>query len=724
MSWRLFTPVRIALLVGGFVAALCWQHFDYLSRIDIRAMDFRLLQRGPIEPLPNIVVVAVDNESLAQVGRWVWPRAIIADLIRRISAAGPKVVALDIVFSEPSDFNEQAGLTARPPGVSAEQWAMTQSALRAQDEVLANAIRESGRVILGYALDLSPEAPKPPGKHLTTYNWWKGKGKLKQMPGAIVNLPEIEAAGHASGYFNIFPDTFDGMVRRMPLALEYDSNIRMPLAMAALRAAIPDAPLSLNFNSDTRDVASVKFGPITIPVDEDGQLLINYRGRGETFPHISAAAVLRGEVPADQLKDKIVVVGVTATAVFDIRSTPFDEVFPGVEIHANVIDNVLKGDFIQRPRILVVAEMSTVLILAMLLGVAMIRARGVAAAITAIVMLLAYLAVSQWIFVNRGWPLSLIYPLLAVALTYVAVALQHYMTEERERKKMRSALDLYLSPSMAELLSRQPERLRLGGEQRELTVFFSDIRGFTTLTERLDPEVLSDILNEYLGDMTDIVFAHDGMLDKYIGDAVMAVWGAPLEQPDHARRACFATFEMVKRLPELNRQWEARGLPPLAIGCGLNTGPMKFGNYGSAQHMAMTVIGDNVNLGSRLEGLTKMYKTDIIAAESTVLQADGAIVARELDLVRVKGKAEAVRIFQLLGRSEERQRWDDLLAAFAKGVDAYRTQRWSEALAIFEAIVEKQPDDGPSHVFIERCQTLLAEPPGQDWDPVTTMESK
>lgn len=389
MSWRFFTPVRIALLIGALVSVLCWKHYDYLSRIDMRAMDFRLLQRGPIEPLPNIVIVAVDNESLAQVGRWVWPRAVIAELIRRISAANPKVIALDIVFSEPSDFNETSGLTARPKGVSPEQWNVTQSALRAQDQALAEAIRESGRVVLGYALDLSPEATKPPGKHLTTYNWWKGKGSVRKMPGAIVNLPEIEQAGRASGYFNIFPDEFDGLVRRMPLALQYDDNIRMPLALAALRVAIPNTPLSLKFNNDTGDVDSVNFGPIVIPVAEDGQLLINYRGRGETFPHISAADVLRGEVPVEQLRDKIVVVGVTATAVFDIRSTPFDEVFPGVEIHANVIDNILKGDFIQRPKILVITEMATVLILAMILGIAMIRARGVAAAITAVAMLMA-----------------------------------------------------------------------------------------------------------------------------------------------------------------------------------------------------------------------------------------------------------------------------------------------------------------------------------------------
>jgi len=688
-------------------------------------MDFRLLQRGPIAPLGNVVIVAVDNESLAQVGRWVWPRAIIADLIRRISAAEPKIIGLDIVFSEPSNFEEQLGLSARPKVVSPAQWNVTQTALRAQDQVLADALKDSGRTVLGYSLtfDRREPASADDDKYLTTYNIVRGRSKLKNASGAVVNLPEIAEGARAEGYFNVIPDEFDGAVRRMPMALPYKDQMRMPLALATLQAAIGGAPLNLIFD-ELEQVKSLRLGPVTIPVAEDGQLLINYRGPGGTFPHISAGAILRGEVPAEKLRDKIVLVGVTATAVVDIRVTPFDEIFPGVEIHANVIDNILKGDFIQRPNILIIVEIATVLILTMILGIAMMRARGIAAAVTAVAMLLAYLAISQMIFITRGWPLTLIYPLLAIVLTYVAIALQHYMTEERERKKMRSALDLYLSPSMAELLSQQPERLRLGGEKRDMTVFFSDIRGFTTLSERLDPEVLVEILNEYLGAMTDLVFAHDGMLDKYIGDAVMAVWGAPLPQPDHSTRACMATLEMVQRLDQLNAEWKERGWPRLDIGCGLNTGPMVFGNMGSTQHMAMTVMGDNVNLGSRLEGLTKTYRTNIIAAESTIQEADGMVVARELDLVRVKGKAEAVRIFQLLGRGEERERWDELVAAFAKGVDAYRTRRWDEALSIFEAIIEKRPEDGPSHMFIARCRALLSTPPGPDWDPVTTMESK
>jgi adenylate cyclase len=726
MKRRIFTPVRIALIFALLFAFVRFQNPLFLRLLDVRLMDFRLLTRGPIAPQPQVVIVAVDDESLAKVGRWVWPRAIIADLLRRITAAEPLVVALDIVFSEPSDFQERDGLTARPPGISPQEWKVTQASLRAQDQVLADAIRESGRIVLGYALDLGSRASQPSDEYLTTYNLVRGKQsgatKIANAPGAIVNLPEIEKEAVATGYFNVIPDAFDGGVRRMPLAMRYKDEMRIPLGLAALKAAIANAPLELKL--DEYGAEYVRFGPMSIPVAEDAQLLINYRGPGKTFPHISAASILNGEVAPEQLRGKIVLIGVTATAVLDIRVTPFDEIFPGVETHANVIDNILTGDFIHQPKWLVVLDIAALLILTMLLGAIMIRARGVAAALSAITLLAAYLVVSQMVFLTRGWPLAIIYPVLAVVIAYVAIALQHYLTEERERKKMRSALDVYLSPSMAELLSRHPERLQLGGDNRELTVFFSDIRGFTTLTERLDPEVLSEILNEYLGDMTDIVFAHDGMLDKYIGDAVMAVWGAPLPQADHARRACLATFDMVERLPELNKQWQARGLPPMAIGCGLNTGQMKFGNYGSAQHMAITVIGDNVNLGSRLEGLTKMYHTDIIAAESTVIEADGAVVARELDLVRVKGKAEPVRIFQLLGRGEHAARWAELVDAFAKGVDAYRTRRWQDALAIFEAIVEKRPDDGPSHMFIERCRALLASPPDTAWDPVTTMETK
>jgi adenylate cyclase len=727
MSWRQFTSVRIALLLGLLLAALRFENPDFLQALDARALDYRLRLRGPIQPAGQVVIVAIDDQSLAQVGRWVWPRTILAQLFERIDAAEPRVITLDIVFSETSIFQEQPELSARPASVSPQAWEMAQQTLQAQDDALAELIKKSGRIVLGYFLDFQKGAVPASPKYLSTYNLvsgsagGKGESKLEYARGANTNLEAFEEAARATGFFNVMPDA-DGPVRRIPLVLAYKDQMMLPLALSTLKVAAGKVPLRLKF--DDAGVKDLSFGPVSIPVDNEGKMLLNYRGPTKTFPHISAVDILRGHVPPETFRDKIVLVGVTATAVFDVRVTPFEEVFPGIEIHANVIDNILQGDFIRQPLLLVVVEMGVILAVTMLLGLAMMRARGVAGALTAVALLSGYIVGSQVLFVTLGWPLSVFYPLIAVSLTYASIALHHYVTEERERKKMRSALDLYLSPKTAELVSRDPEKLE--PDQRDLTVFFSDIRGFTTLTEKLDPEVLSNVLNEYLGGMTDIVFDHDGMLDKYIGDAVMAVWGAPLDQPDHARRACLATLDMVELLPELNQSWQKQGFikEPMQIGCGLNTGPMKFGNYGSKQHLAITVIGDNVNLGSRLEGLTKTYHVDIIVSEATMLAADGAVVFRELDQVKVKGKLEAVRICQLLGRYEHRDRWSDLIEGFAKGLKAYRERRWEDALSIFSAIVEKYPEDGPSQMFIDRCRILLASPPGPEWDAVVTMESK
>jgi adenylate cyclase len=410
--------------------------------------------------------------------------------------------------------------------------------------------------------------------------------------------------------------------------------------------------------------------------------------------------------------------------VQDIRVTPFDAVFPGVEIHANVIDNILRGDFISQPRFLVVGDILAILALSLIVGIAMRYVRGVAAAFATAAVVAAYLVGTQRLFVTEGLPLTLVYVLLAILLTYVSIALTHYLTEERERKKVRKVLELYLSPSMAEYVSDHPDQLKLGGEKRELTVFFSDIRGFTTISESLEPEALVELLNVYLGEMTQIVFRHEGMLDKYIGDAVMAVWGAPLPDPEHAKRACEATLEMVSRLRELNESWQPRGWPTLRIGIGINTGPMVFGNMGSAEHFSLTVMGDNVNLGSRLEGLNKLYGTTVLTAEATMDHIGDIVAKRELDLVRVKGKFQPVRIYEILGLASEQEKWGGLIERFAVGLAAYRERRWQEARGIFAAIAVEYHGDGPSKLYMERCEVMIAAPPGPDWEGVTVMETK
>ncbi|MFQ5665972.1 MAG: CHASE2 domain-containing protein [Candidatus Binatia bacterium] len=728
--WQRLTPLRIALLLGLALSALRFHGCQYLELIDARVQDYRFLQRGVEPASPDIVIVAVDDASLEKVGRWPWSRAVIARLVQRLAAAGAAVIGFDIVQSEATAEPDVDRLRHRVEDVDEHTWAAVRRALReetAEDELLARAVRASGRTVLGYFFDFDGKNRNANSVRVSSYNVvqnsrsGRGETQIPLAPMARANLPALSAAAREVGYFNFVPDR-DGSYRRVPLAIGFGAHVALPLSLAMLRVYRPGTALAIRFANF--GVESVRAGSVPVPVAEDGEMLINYRGPRGTFHHVSAMNVLAGKTNPATFRGKAVLVGVTAPALADVRVTPFDATFPGVEIHANVLDNVLRHDFLRHPHWIVGAEIGVILSAVLVLGVVLRYARGVTGALVAATLLAVFLAGSQWWFVAYGLPLSVVYPVLAIGLTYSAISLQHYVTEEGEKRKIRDAFGLYLSPDLARLVSERPDMLALGGEKRELTVLFSDIRGFTTISEELDPEVLVELLNEYLGTMTDVVFAHDGTLDKYIGDAIMAVWGAPVHQPDHAARACLAALGMVTALHDLDKDWARRGLPQLDIGVGLNSGPMVVGNMGSARRLSYTVMGDNVNLGSRLEGLNKLYGSRIIASESTIRAARDMVVARELDLVRVKGKHVPVRIFEVLDGASERERWVPLLERFEAGLTAYRQRRWDDAVAAFAAIVGECPEDGPAKLYLERCRAMLVAAPAPDWDGVTVMESK
>ncbi len=728
MNWSRVSSFRLALLLGIMLSALRISSCRYLELLDVGAVDYRLLQRGIQPASTDVVIVAIDDASLEQLGRWPWSRPLVARLLDRLVAADAAVVGFDIVQSEATVDHSLEGLRDRIEGVDDRTWAAVRRALShgaAEDEVLVSSVRTSNRAVLGYFFDFSvqPNAATLPVSAYNVVQNSDGHGRQDRVPVAPMargNLPDLTAAARAVGYFNFLPDA-DGSYRRVPLAIRFGKQIALPLSLAMLHVFRPEVPLAIRFAEF--GVESVRFGAVSIPTAEDGQMLINYRGPGQTFGHVSAADVLADRVPPETFRGKLVLVGVTAHALADVRVTPFDSVFPGVEIHANVLDNILRRDFLLQPRWIVLFEIAVILLSTLVLGGALHYARGVSGALAAVALLAGYLVSSQWMFVTYGLPLSLVYPLLAIALTYVAISVQHYVIEEREKRKIRNAFGLYLSPALAHLVSEKPEMLALGGDKRELTVLFSDIRGFTTLSESLEPETLVELLNKYFGAMNEVIFAHDGMLDKYIGDAIMAVWGAPLSQPDHAARACRAACGMVTRLRQLDDEWKERGWPVLEIGIGINTGPMVVGNMGSERRLSYTVIGDNVNLGSRLEGLNKLYGSTVIASQATV-QAAGEVVAREIDLVRVKGKRLPVRIYEILGLADERARWAALIAQFEEGMRAYRQRRWDDAIAAFGAVLRERPDDGPARLYLGRCQGMLQMPPDPDWDGVTVMEVK
>lgn len=721
------SPLRLALCAGVLVSIVRWSGCGFLELIDSRTVDYRLLQRGVQPASSEVVIVAVDDASLAEIGRWPWPRRVRAQLIRRLEEAGAAVIGVDAVDSEAGTSACAAELPERFPGVAEEQWTEFRTALLAasqDDRELAEAIRDSGRTVLGYFFNL--DGPfGPTTARASRYNAVqsadrRGHRKAIEARSVVGNLPELNEAAREVGYFNVVPDS-DGFVRRYPLVIRFGEEFFLPLPLAMLRVYRPESPLALRFAEF--GVEAVRFGTRAVPVAENGEMLLNYRGPGHTFRHVSAVDVLAGRVPAEVFRDRLVLIGVTARAVYDIRVTPFDPVFPGVEIHATVLDNILRGDFLWQPKLVVVFEIAIILGLCIFLGVSLRRLRGMWGSAVGFGLLAGYFVGSQWIFLWYRVPLSLAYPFLAIFFAYAAVVVHQYMVEERKKRTLRNALELHLSPAVARHVRSNPDMMRLGGEKRTLSVLFSDIRGFTSMSERLEPELLVDLLNGYFSRMTEVIFRYHGTLDKFMGDGLMAVWGAPVPSETHARDACLAALDMVRALAESREGSQERRLPTLDIGIGINTGPMVVGNMGSTRRLSYTVIGDNVNIGSRLEGLTKTYSVRIIASVETV-RAAGSIVARELDLVRVKGRTQPAPIFEVLGAAEEGARWRPLIEQFRIGLQLYRDRNWAEAMAYFAAILEEWPEDGPSKLYVARCRKMLDAPPPVDWDGVTTMETK
>lgn len=718
--WRRLSPLRIAVLVGLIIAAVRFAGCRFLDLADVRSVDYRLLQRGELPATGEVVIAAVDDASLKEVGEWPWSRALMAQLIDRLAAAGAAVIGFDVVYSVPSAERIPGRLNAGTAWRTAD----------AEDALLVEAIRASGRTVLGYYFEIGGDGEQRRGTEKETaspihiYNVvqtsqsGRGEARLHRGTGIRANLLAMTEAARQVGFFNAFPDPGDAVRRRAPMAMRFESEIAVPLSLAMLRARWPERPLVIRFADDGVD--EIRFGDQAIPVDEDGQLLINYRGKARTLPHISVADLLAGRVAVEKLRNKFILVGVTAAAVadVDIVVTPFGPM-AGVELQGNVLDNLLAGDFIAQPRVLIVGEMLAILLFTSTLGLGMQWARGWAAAALWVGLLILYLVASQWYFLRVGLPLGIVYPLLAVSFAYSAASLQQYLTEERDKRKLRAALEMYVSRPLARLVSEQPDQLKLGGDRRDCTVLFLDIRDFTRLSEEIEVTLLVDVVNGFFAEMTDVIFSGDGMLDKYLGDGIMAIWGALIPQPDHAARACAAALRMIERLDEITPAWRERGWPALSVGIGLNSGPMAVGNMGSTQRLSYTAVGDHVNLGARLEDLTKFYRTRILASEATASAAPN-VVARELDVVRVKGRVHPVRVFEILGPVHEAARWQIGLDRFAAGLAHYRARRWQEALVEFRALVADDPNDGPARCYVHRCQRMLADPPPPDWDAITT----
>lgn len=545
-------------------------------------------------------------------------------------------------------------------------------------------------------------------------------------------LPIFANAAKYFGFFNVEPDP-DGIIRRELLLQRLNGMLFPSLVLQCAAAHLGGGEFipvgSKLFDKQVEGVMVYNENdPVNSPqmlTDPTGQMLINYYGNPvEVVPSYSAVDIIDRKVPKEALKGKVAIVGATAIGTFDLRASPFSNAMPGVYVHAVALQNILDRSFLNRWFGLAGIEGLLLLLLGIVAGLVLPKVRiGLGALFTVGTIVLLAVVDQKLVFANGYWMRS-VAPILEMLAVFLGVTVYRYMTEEREKRVVKQAFQFYLTKSVVDAVLKDTSRLKLGGEKKDMSVLFSDIRGFTTMSERLSPEDLVSVLNNYLTPMTDLVFKHEGTLDKYMGDAVMAFWGAPIDQKDHAKRACTTALEMLEKLHQLQKEWREKGLPEIDIGIGINSGVMAVGNMGSAMRFDYTVMGDNVNLGSRLEGINKEYGTNIIISQSTYEHVKNDAYVRLLDAVRVKGKHEPALIYELRGLGRPSGKEDEFIRTFEAGIEQYRKQAWDDSIATFRRALALEPMDYCAQKYIERCESMKADPPGEGWDGVYTMKTK
>ncbi len=685
-------------LVLGFTAfaiAMAALSLRVAEPLEWKSWDLRLrLLADPSRASSDIVIVLIDQYSLdvyeKQQGLpWPWPRQLYSAVVDFLRTGGAKAVFFDLVFSESS------------------RWGVE------DDEDFARAMERAGMVFLPLSLSRQEFLEEVPAEALRIFAL-----PLETVP--QVNFPSAESvslpvdvlllAARGAGNVSFVPDG-DGVFRRLPMAVSYRDLL------------IPSAPFVLaRFILGTESLAAV-------PLDRQGRMIIRYYGPAGTYKTYSIAAIINSwaqleeggnpQIPPSEFAGKTVFIAGSAAGILDSRPSPLSALSSGVEIHAAVLDNVIHRDFIRgQPRFALAALL---LLFSLLTVVGASHLRKIWQLVVFFVFCLALPAATAGLAFVSGYWVPFVIPEFAVLIGFIGAALMNYSVEGKQRRFIKSVFRHYLSPDVIERIIANPSLLELGGEKREITSFFSDVAGFTSISEGLSPEDLVALLNEYLSEMTDIILSEGGTLDKYEGDAIIAFWNAPLDQPDHRVRACRAALRCQERLAELGPHFEAKIGRVLAMRIGLNSGPAVVGNMGSRRRFDYTAMGDTVNLASRLEGAGKLYKVSILAGEDTCSGIKDAVVAREIDTIRVVGKKRPVAVFEIIGEVGRVAESDmERLGIFARAKEAYRRRAWEAAAALFAGL----KGDPVANLYLERCKEFGQSPPPVDWDGVFDLVHK
>ena len=696
---RFFIFLGIAIFASVITFSLYLFQIQLLKSIDLKLRDVRFRLRKSIPSEKKVVIVAIDSKSINELGRFPWDRKLIAKLVANLKYYGVKTVAFDIVFSEVSN--------------------------RESDKVLTNSLKSANNVILGYFFREEKEQPseraldifadKAAIENITVGNNVQ-KVPVIHMPYVELNIPLIAQNAKSFGFFNIFADK-DGIIRNATLLILYDGDFYPSLPLAALSDYL-NKKISLHI--EEYGIDRVLIGKEKIPCNEAGSFALNYYGGYNAFTTISAVDVIKRKVKnPERLKNSLVFVGATEIGIADVRATPVNPVLPGVEIHATVASNFLQKFFLIRNSIVVFLESAFIFIFAIILGILLsLSKRTVSGLFFFIITFSGYSFSNMLIFKELEFNLSIVYPLISITLTYFFSEAYRNFVEERQSRFLKKAFSSYVSDKLVSQIIENPDLLKLGGQKKVITILFSDIRGFTTLSEKIPPEKLVELLNAYFTPMTNIIFKNNGTLDKYIGDAIMALFNVPVDVPDHAYYACLTSLEMIETLEKINISFKEKNLPEIDIGIGLNTGEAIIGNMGTDTRFDYTAIGDSVNLASRLEGTNKVFGTRIIASEFTFEHVKDRFKFRMLDKIRVKGKSEGVAIYELNDKLD-----NELIEKFNNAIENYFNRNFKKAYEIF-SYLNKKFNDKASNLLMERCEHFIENPPDEDWDGVFVLKSK
>ena len=722
--------VCLALLIG--LAALRIVDLAPVEELRVRTFDTFQLIDPRVKTARPVTIIDIDEKSLAKLGQWPWPRTRIADLIATLTRLGAVVIGFDIVFAEPDRLNpDVAADTIRNLD---EETRAKLRALPSNDQIFADAMRHS-RVVLGESglpyvlsefdntlpvtgLAMLGEAPQP---------------FLLDFPGLLRNVHALEQAAAGRGLFTIKPER-DGIVRRVPMMMLAQGATMASLSFEILRVATGTDTIFIK--SEKAGIKSVAVKGFEVPTDRNGQLWIHFARRDPSI-YVSAVDVLEGRVAPEKIARKLVLIGTSAVGLLDLKTTPIDPVMPGVEVHAQVLESALTRAVLSQPNYGIVVELCAAIVLGLLV-IAFAPMFGPITLVAVGGLFASLLVGTSWYFYSQQRLLiDFTYPLLSTTAIYLTLIFSSFVREQAQRRQIRSAFSRYLSPALVEQLGQAPEKLVLGGEEREMTIMFSDVRGFTTISESFkhDPQGLTKLMNRFLTPLTNAILARKGTIDKYMGDAIVAFWNAPLDDKEHQLNACEAALDMLERIEGLNevRQLEAKegGHPyiPINVGVGLNTGTCVVGNMGSDLRFDYSVLGDSVNLASRLEGQSKEYGFPIIVGSNTALAVKDKFAILELDFIMVKGKKEPEVIYAIAGREDTAHsgRFQRLRNLTIEMLACYRSRDWVGALEAIER--GRKTDDANAlellyNLYEARIRGYQKNPPPEDWNGAFALLTK